>query len=219
MNYNDWKKYYKKLLIEFNFSEKKDMKSAELLSSLLENKFLKLDELKTIINGKKIFVLGDSPYFSLSPSMIEGKVIISADDATKKILELGYKPDIVITDLDSPNRLIMEASMMGSIIGVHAHGDNIEKLKIVESFELRFGTTQAFPLWNVYNFGGFTDGDRAVFLAEHFKPRSITIAGFNFYDPNMSKGKDIYKKFKKLIFSKYLLEELIRRSEVKIEII
>ncbi|MEM3977314.1 MAG: 6-hydroxymethylpterin diphosphokinase MptE-like protein, partial [Thermoplasmata archaeon] len=131
MNYNDWKKYYKKLLIEFNFSEKKDMKSAELLSSLLENKFLKLDELKTIINGKKIFVLGDSPYFSLSPSMIEGKVIISADDATKKILELGYKPDIVITDLDSPNRLIMEASMMGSIIGVHAHGDNIEKLKIV----------------------------------------------------------------------------------------
>ncbi|MEM0334625.1 MAG: hypothetical protein QXU94_04480, partial [Thermoplasmata archaeon] len=63
MNYNDWKKYYKKLLIEFNFSEKKDMKSAELLSSLLENKFLKLDELKTIINEKKIVVLGDSPDF------------------------------------------------------------------------------------------------------------------------------------------------------------
>ncbi len=219
MNYSEWKKYYRKILKEFHYSEKKDMESAELLSSLLGNKFVKIKELESIMKNKEIFVLGDSPYFSLHPSMLDGRVIISADDATKKILDMGHTPDLVVTDLDSQNEIILEASLKGSIIGIHAHGDNIEKLRIAENFELRFGTTQAFPLWNVYNFGGFTDGDRGVFLAEHFKPQAIIMAGFNFYDPNTSKGKDIYKKLKKLIFSRYLIEELMKNTNVKIIIL
>ena len=42
------------------------------------------------------------------------------------------------------------------------------------------GTTQIEPISDVYNFGGFTDGDRAVFLAEHFGAKEIELVGFDF---------------------------------------
>jgi uncharacterized Rossmann fold enzyme len=219
MNYSEWKSYYKMILKEFNFSERRDMESAEILSALLGDNFIKLKELEKLIKGKNVIIIGDSPYFSIDPAMLKGKLIITADDATSRIFEIGFVPDIVFTDLDSKPEIIIEASKKGSIIGVHAHGDNMERLKIVDKIERRFGTTQAFPLWNVYNFGGFTDGDRAVFFADHFNASSIILMGFNFYEPNTRKGKDFYKKFKKLLFSKYLLNELIKKSRTKIIIL
>lgn len=219
MNYSEWKFYYKKIIKEFHFSEKKDMESAQILSTILGNDFLRISDLGKIVFGKEVFILGDSPYFSVSPSMLRNRVIISADDATSRIMELGVIPDFVFTDLDSIPDIIVEASLKGSIIGVHAHGDNMEKLEIVKRLEKRFGTTQTYPLWNVYNFGGFTDGDRAAFFAEHFNASRIILGGFNFYEPNARKGKDIYKKFRKLVFSKYLIDELIRRGKVNIIIL
>ena len=32
----------------------------------------------------------------------------------------------------------------------------------------------------VHNFGGFTDGDRCVFLANHFKAKKIILLGMDF---------------------------------------
>jgi len=42
------------------------------------------------------------------------------------------------------------------------------------------GTTQLKPFGKLHNFGGFTDGDRAVCLAEHFKAGLIILAGMDF---------------------------------------
>ncbi|MGC9137572.1 MAG: 6-hydroxymethylpterin diphosphokinase MptE-like protein [Thermoplasmata archaeon] len=195
------------------------MESAEILSSLLDDNFVRLNDLEHMVKGKEVLIIGDSPYFSIDKNILKNRVIITADDATSRLLDIGHTPQFVFTDLDSSLETILEASMRGSIIGVHAHGDNIKRLNIVNKIDKRFGTTQAFPLWNVYNFGGFTDGDRAVFFAEHFKAQSIIVAGFNFYDPNQRKGKDLYKKFRKLLFSRYLLYELMRKSKVKIIIL
>ena len=54
---------------------------------------------------------------------------------------------------------------------VHAHGDNIEKIHLVKNFKNCIGTTQTKSFGKLHNFGGFTDGDRCVFLANHFKAK------------------------------------------------
>ena len=51
---------------------------------------------------------------------------------------------------------------------IHAHGDNIKKLKYFEEDMLNFkniiGTTQIEPIARLINPGGFTDGDRILFF-------------------------------------------------------
>jgi uncharacterized Rossmann fold enzyme len=54
------------------------------------------------------------------------------------------------------------------------------------------GTTQAAPLPHVYNFGGFSDGDRAVFAADELGASKITLVGVDLDDENvdpMKRGK------------------------------
>jgi len=73
---------------------------------------------------------------------------------------------------------------------VHAHGDNIEKMeKYVPLMQDMVGSTQSVPLENVYNFGGFSDGDRCVFIAKQFDAASITLVGFDLADDNVTSIK------------------------------
>ncbi len=62
------------------------------------------------------------------------------------------------------------------------------------------GSTQVQPLENVFNFGGFTDGDRCVFLAKEFQASGIMMIGFDFNDPDVT---DLKKK--KLKWAKKLI--------------
>ncbi|MBU2617645.1 MAG: DUF115 domain-containing protein, partial [Euryarchaeota archaeon] len=62
------------------------------------------------------------------------------------------------------------------------------------------GSTQSAPLKNVHNFGGFTDGDRCVFIAKEFGAESIALIGFDFEDSNVSEVKQ-----KKLQWAKKLI--------------
>jgi uncharacterized Rossmann fold enzyme len=64
-------------------------------------------------------------------------------------------------------------------------------------------TTQAKPFNRVYNFGGFSDGDRCVFVAREFGASKIKLAGFDFEDPGVNQIKK-----KKLKWAKKLLEIL-----------
>ena len=96
-------------------------------------------------------------------------VVIAADGATEMCLDVGIIPDFVVTDLDGNYQSLIRAHLEGSIMVIHAHGDNIDKISSqVPYFSNAIGTTQNFPLNNVYNFGGFTDGDRSVSLAVEF---------------------------------------------------
>ncbi|MBI0581525.1 MAG: hypothetical protein JET69_00735, partial [Methanomassiliicoccales archaeon] len=69
-------------------------------------------------------------------------------------------------------------------------------------------TTQGRPFDGVYNFGGFTDGDRAVMLARHFGARMIRLAGFDFDDPRPKAGKDPEVKRRKLREARRLIWDL-----------
>jgi len=63
------------------------------------------------------------------------------------------------------------------------------------------GTTQSRPTNGLYNFGGFTDGDRAVFLAKHLDALKIILIGFDFEDESVT-----LRKHKKLIWAKRLID-------------
>jgi len=58
-------------------------------------------------------------------------------------------------------------------------------------------TTQAAPLPHVYNFGGFTDGDRAVFAADELGASRIALVGFDLDDKNvdpLKRGKLVWAR-------------------------
>ena len=107
---------------------------------------------------------------------------IAADSSIKHLVENGIIPDIIITDLDGDENTLKKIAKTKSIFVVHAHGDNIEKLEFSKKFKNCIGTTQSKPFRKIQNFGGFTDGDRGVFLANHFGAKKIILFGMDFGD-------------------------------------
>jgi uncharacterized Rossmann fold enzyme len=79
---------------------------------------------------------------------------------------------------------LLTASRKGAVTLVHAHGDNMEAVeKYVPLFEGPIiPTVQCAPPAGTHNYGGLTDGDRGVFLADHFGATRIVLAGFDFGD-------------------------------------
>ena len=83
--------------------------------------------------------------------------------------------------LDGKIEDIIDSNKNGAIMVVHAHGNNIENIKkYVPVLNNILATTQSNPLENVYNFGGFTDGDRCLFLAIKLGAKNIFLAGMDF---------------------------------------
>ena len=142
---------------------------------------------------------------------------IVADGATRALIENDLRSDIVVTDLDGDINALKKIGRTKAIMIVHAHGDNIEKLYIVKNFKNCIGTTQTKPLGKIHNFGGFTDGDRCVFLANRFKAKKIILFGMDFGTTigSFSKTRIINKtiKIRKLRRGKKLLEWLAQKSE------
>ena len=143
-----------------------------------------------------------------------------ADGATKAMFENNLKPDIVVTDLDGDIKSLKKAGRTNTTMVVHAHGDNSEKIHFVKNFKNCIGTTQTKPVGRVHNFGGFTDGDSCLFLANHFKAKKIILLGMDFGTRigKYSKTKVISRttKIKKLRRGKKLLEWLAKKSESKL---
>ena len=201
MKLKQWMNLYQKIEEDFSFSREREIESRNKLSELLGDSFVKENEIGKII-GNEVYVVGFSPELEKEVELISDELpVIAADESSIILDEYGITPDIVLTDLDGDLEKMKD---INSIFGVHAHGDNMHLLSRVEQFEKRFGTTQIEPVWNVYNFGGFTDGDRGVFLAAHFNAK-IHLVGFNFNTPRFKKGKNMERKKKKLKWAKYLI--------------
>ena len=213
-----WESKYKEILTEFNYSRKDDIQSSKLLDSLLPRKTL--TEIKCLIENKIIFIIGAGPSLSSCIPILKkyNKITkIVADGATRAITENGLKSDIVVTDLDGDIATLKRVGRTNAIMVVHAHGDNTEKLHLVKSFKNCVGTTQAKPFENIHNFGGFTDGDRCVFLADYFKAKKIILFGMDFgttigeYSKSVVTNKTI--KIRKLRRAKKLLEWIAEKSK------
>lgn len=143
-------------------------------------------------------------------------LIVAADGATKILLDLGIIPDLVVTDLDGEWSALLEASSRGSVLVVHAHGDNIDRIRRVKEFRgPLIGSTQVEPRRLVYNFGGFTDGDRALHILYYAGYRRVYLSGFDLDNPWQCPGKSLASldiKRLKLHFAKKLISNLERRG-------
>jgi len=212
MTIHGWKTQFKEIRKEFGYSEKEDLRSAKRLDSLLKKRFLK-NQLQKMIENKTVFIIGAGPSLSKSLRYIKkcnNVTKIVADGAVRGLLEKNIKPDILITDLDGDINSIMKVGRTKIPIIVHAHGDNYDRLDIVRKFSNVVGTTQTETFGKMENFGGFTDGDRCVFLAEYFKARKIVLIGMDFGHEigKYSKHKIVNPKIKlkKLKFGKRIIE-------------
>jgi uncharacterized Rossmann fold enzyme len=219
MRYRDWEPIYKEILEDFGFDREKDEEAAILASELIARKRMNTEEVKQElegrINGKRALICGDAPCLDrdikkklreLDDLLVyQNFVVIAANGATSVLIHYALIPDIVVSDLDGTIADILYANRLGSIVVVHAHGDNIEMLKkVIPGLQgTMLCTTQSKPLRNVFNFGGFTDGDRCVFLAKEFGAKSIELLGFDFEDKDVSTTKK-----KKLKWAKRLIESI-----------
>ena len=213
-----WKRKYSEILKEFNYEEGKDRKSAIILDTILK-KSKTSEKIHDLIQGKTVIIIGSGPSLSTAiPKLkkLKKQIKIAADSSLKPLLENGIVPDIVVTDLDGDEESLKKIAKK-SIFVVHAHGDNIEKLEFTKKFKNCIGTTQTKPFNKIQNFGGFTDGDRGVFLASHFEAKKIILFGMDFGNRigKFSNTKKSERKIKlmKLKKGKSLLEWLATKTK------
>ena len=212
MTLKGWQKKYLEILSEFNYDRSREIRSAKILDSLLKTR-LPLSKLERKIKNKTVFVVGAGPSLVSSlPYLKKFKkfTMIVADGATQALIENQIIPDIVVTDLDGNMDYLEKASKSNSIMIVHSHGDNINKLPYAISFKHCLGTTEDKPFGRIRNFGGFTDGDRCVFLANHFGASRIILIGMDF-------GTSIGKYSKEGIYKKEIKLEKLRKGKSLLE--
>lgn len=238
MDINEWEEWYEEILNTFGFLREDDEKTADLLDEILEDHgFLTIDEFYDEIMLKKgytdkFIVFGAGPSLKEHIRFLKENydlskyMLVSADGATTALLEEDVVPDIVATDLDGKMSDLLTANSLGSYFVIHAHGNNEDLIGLwTTSFKKILGTTQSIPVGNLYNFGGFTDGDRAMFFAVELGAREMLLAGMDFgtvvtkYSrPNIEgeTGPADEIKTKKLIFAERLLNWIRENEDVEV---
>lgn len=202
MKWEEWEPIYREILADFGFDRAKDEEAARKLDGLLQNH--PLPDLRPLLGGKRVAVCGKGPSLERDLATLRpGEVVVSANGATTRLLARDLLPAVVVTDLDGRMEDLLEANRRGAVMVVHAHGDNMDKLPAVASMERVLGTTQARPFGALRNFGGFTDGDRCVFLARAHGAASVRLLGFDFDDPSVGPVKG-----KKLQWARKLLQRV-----------
>ncbi len=216
MRYEEWEPFYYKIIEDFGFSKDKDQLAAKIL-----NTYLKKPDLAGVnakVCKKEVAVFGAGPSLE-SIKEIPDVTTIASDGATSFFIDMGLNPDIIVTDLDGDIDDLIKANSRGSIVFLHAHGDNKDRIiKYADRFEDPLGATQTRPFGNLLNFGGFTDGDRAAYLVEHFGPSKIFLYGMDFKKKpgKYSYSKDSDIKRKKLKWAELLIKHLMETTDVPI---
>ena len=237
MDFNEWVGWYKEILETLGFLRDDDEKTAELLDKILDEKGCLtieqfFDEMMEKKDTSKFIVVGAGPSIKKHIKYVKENydlndyLIVSADGATTAMLEDDLVPDIVATDLDGKMEDLLAANSLGSYFVIHAHGNNEELIdNWTTKFDKILGTTQSVPIGHLYNFGGFTDGDRAMFFAIALGCEEMVLAGMDFgttvtkYSrPNIegATGPADEIKTKKLIFAERLLAWIKENTDVKV---
>ena len=203
MEFEDWEPFYEEILDDFGYSREDDRRVARFLDRRVGE--FDASCLDALFRDEKVAVVGDAPSLETN-DVPDDAVVVAADGAVERLAEARVNVDVIVTDLDGAPAHAAEASHEGNVVVVHAHGDNLDALeRYLPEFETRnvVGTTQTDPgmFDSLYNFGGFTDGDRAAFLVDEFGAARIELVGFDF---EAAEGE----KREKLRWARCLLEHL-----------
>jgi uncharacterized Rossmann fold enzyme len=216
MEWLEWKHWYDQIVVNMGLDPERDMEAAKLLRTLEAHRRGDLRDLEKLIRGKEVMIFGPAPFSDMN---FGNAVKISAGSTTDQLAEMNIWPEIIVTDLDGNVPAQVEANKKGAVAVIHAHGDNMDAIR---EWVPRFsppviGTTQVEPIQDIYNFGGFTDGDRSVFMAIHFGASRIILKGFDFDNPTGKPIVDMALKRKKLGYARQLIN--YARKTYGIEII
>jgi len=209
MEFDEWEPVYQAVLAEFGYDRAGDERARDVLAELLPPAFEA--SLPTLRSGTEtVAVAGAGPSLEDDRHIVdEADAVFAASTAADRLLDRGIAVDCVVTDLDKHAGTVEALSHEGTPVAVHAHGDNVELIrKHVPACDADrlIPTTQAAPVGPVRNFGGFTDGDRAAFLADHLGAGALVFPGWDFDDPDVGPAKA-----RKLRWAERLLYWLERR--------
>lgn len=219
MEYNEWAPRYDRIRSEFGFPFEREIVAADLLESLLPPSAHRdpLAYLRPLLEGRTAVVVGlaprtpPPPLWKLPPTP-RTPALLAADGATATCLNAGLIPTIVVTDLDGPVPSEIAANRRGSAVVIHAHGDNLSALREwVGQFPGEVvGSWAGPPRPALLNVGGFTDGDRAAYLADHLGAERILLWGFDFERTSPTDPAAHEVKLVKLTWAGRMLAELAR---------
>lgn len=223
VEYRAWAPHYERLRAEFGFPFDREEAAAARLEALLPEpaRAEPLARLAPLLRGREAIVVGLAP--SAGPPPLWRRptggptpALLAADGATATCLAAGLVPTVIVTDLDGPVASEVGANRRGSFVVVHAHGDNVPALEawVPEFPGSLAGSWAGPPRGPLLNVGGFTDGDRAAYLAAHLGATRILLWGFDFERVSEVEETARARKRAKLAWARRLLELLAREGGV-----
>ena len=211
MQFSEWEPVYEEILSDMGYSREDDEYCVRILMSATLGSDLVSDEDAGALVGRCCTVFGNAASLERDVERlgVEGTKVASGS-SVPRLLAIGMAPDIVVTDLDGDIDSQLKASRDGALTLIHAHGGNAD---LVRAYAGLFDgpvvlTTQSVPRDIVYNFGGFTDGDRAVCFVRHFGCRCILLPGFDYSNPYPKPGSDLEAKARKLVWARRIIEDM-----------
>ncbi|RZV08292.1 hypothetical protein BDK88_3259 [Natrinema hispanicum] len=193
MEFDEWEPVYEAILDDFGYDRAGDERGRDLLASLLETSFDPADLSR--IRDATVAVAGAGPSLETEQALERARAadaVVAASTAVDTLASHGIAVDCMVTDLDKNPDTVVDLTERGVPVAVHAHGDNLDATRaVVPNCDAAYviPTTQAAPRGFVRNYGGFTDGDRAAFLADHVGAARLTFVGWDFDDPTVDAAK------------------------------
>jgi uncharacterized Rossmann fold enzyme len=210
MEFDDWEPVYERLLAALGYDRAGDEQARDRLAELAGP--FDLDPLRERLAGASVAVAGGAEGLAGElDACREADVVVAASVAADTCREHGVAVDCMVTDLDKNPDTARALTHEGVPVVAHAHGDNHDLVESVVpdcADDCLLPTTQAAPAGPVRNFGGFTDGDRAAFLADHCGAATLCFPGWDLEDPAVPRPKRA-----KLDWAARLLRWLERRRD------
>lgn len=211
MEFETWEPIYEAILADLGYDRDAD----EAASDWLAERVAPVDPGLVELRGT-VAVAGGAPSLSRELELArEADAVVAASDAGVRLADAGVDLSLVVTDLDGDPAGTVQLAREGVPVAVHAHGDNRSALETwLPEFPrgLVVGTTQTEPHGPLVNVGGFTDGDRAAFLADAFGADGLAFPGWAF-------DVDDPEKRRKLRWAARLLHWLERHRGERFEVL
>jgi len=211
VNFDEWEPVYEQILADFGFDRAADERARDVLAGLLDGE--QTCDLSALdVAEETVAVAGAAGNLEAQAELAaSADSVFAASTAADRLAAVGVDVDCMVTDLDKNPDTVASLTASGVPVAVHAHGDNISTVReFVPTFDFRWvlPTTQAAPVDPVVNPGGFTDGDRAAFLADHLGAETLVFPGWEFDDRTVGAMKR-----EKLRWAERLLAWLERRRD------
>jgi uncharacterized Rossmann fold enzyme len=211
MNFETFEPVYEAILADFGFDRAGDERVRDLLVGICNASDATPTGPDVLdASGQTVAVAGAAPCLDDETEMAaEADLVVAASDAARRLNAAGITVDCMVTDLDKTPETAKRLTTYGTPVAIHAHGDNPMAIRdIVPECDLSsvLPTTQAAPNGPVVNLGGFTDGDRAAFLADHCGAEKLVFPGWDFDDRSVPEQKQ-----QKLAWAERLLYWLEQR--------